>query len=372
MQHKTKPVKNSIGINSQFIIMMSLLNLGITFLSFVLGYVVYGWAINSGFLTSTCSDDFSISSIDFIWIFLVLFAGLMLSAGLAYTYGKRYTQPIDALANVIQQIQQGDLSSRIEEPHHHIPHEFKLLIQNFNAMANQLEISVKNSTLWNAAIAHELRTPVTILQGRLQGIVDGVFVADTKLHHSLLNQVEGLSYLVEDLRTLTLVENKQFRLDLQRTNLKNSLHKCVQMFHDRFEAKGIHTVFKLTDKNVLCDIRRMEQICIALFSNVLRYVDSGQLLITTYQHQDQWILMFEDEGPGIDDQHIKHLFKPFYRLEDSRSRLQGGTGLGLSVIYAIVEAHQGTISYSKSKTLGGSCFTIQLKTDTDPSVSPLS
>lgn len=352
--------------------MMSLLNFGVTFLSLILGYLVYGWAIDTGLLDNISSDDLSFTFPDFIWIFLVLLTGFILSAALAYKYGKRYTQPIEALANVIQHIQRGDLSSRIEEPHHNIPYEFKLLIQNFNAMANQLEISVKNSTFWNAAIAHELRTPVTILQGRLQGIVDGVFVADAKLHHSLLNQVEGLSYLVEDLRTLTLVENKQFRLDLQRTNLKNSLHKCVQMFHDRFEAKGIYTVFKLTDENVFCDIRRMEQICIALFSNVLRYVDSGQLLITTYQDQDQWILMFEDEGPGIDDQHIEHLFKPFYRLEDSRSRLEGGTGLGLSVIYAIVEAHQGTISYSKSKTLGGSCFTIQLKTDTDPSVSPLS
>ncbi|TCB72987.1 two-component sensor histidine kinase AdeS [Acinetobacter sp. ANC 4177] len=359
-------LKNSVGINFQFIIMMSLLNLGVTFLSFALGYLVYSWAIEIGFLDfqSVNSNEFSITSVDFIWFFLVLLTGFFLSTFLAYRYGKRYTQPISALANVIQQIQQGNLSLRIEELHHDIPHELRSLIQNFNAMANQLEVSVKNSTIWNAAIAHELRTPVTILQGRLQGIVDGVFIADQKLHQSLLNQVEGLSYLVEDLRTLTLIENKQFRLELQKTNLKASIYKCLQMFHERFQAKGLNEVVNLTDECVLCDERRMEQVFIAFFSNVLRYANPGQLKITTYKTQENWILMLEDEGPGIDESHLEYLFKPFYRLEDSRSRLDGGTGLGLAVIDAIIEAHQGRINYSKSKNLGGSCFTIQLNLKT--------
>ena len=360
---KIKFNKTSIGISSQLLIMMSLLNLGITILSFALGYVVYGWATQKGLLDmkNLCPDDFSLSSIDYLWTFLMLLTGFLLSTFLAFRYAKRYTQPIGALANVVQQIQQGNLSLRIEQQHAHIPHEFSSLIQNFNAMANQLEISVKNSTFWNAAIAHELRTPITILQGRLQGIVDGIFEADPQLHRSLLNQVEGLSYLVEDLRTLTLVENEQFRLDLQHSTLENSIFKCVQMFQDRFQYKGLHVVFNLTDEAVLCDVRRMEQVLIALFSNALRYSNPGVLSITTQSTQDHWILTLEDQGPGIDDAHLEHLFKPFYRLEESRSRSEGGTGLGLAVIYAIIEAHQGQISYSKSKDFGGSCFRIQFK-----------
>jgi two-component system, OmpR family, sensor histidine kinase AdeS len=360
---KFNTFKNSIGINTQFIIMMSLLNLGVTFVSFALGYWLYSWAIKIGFLDSQSinSNEFLITSVDFIWFFLVLLTGLFLSAFLTYRYGKRYTQPISALANVIQQIQQGNLSLRIEEPHHDIPQELRSLIQNLNAMASQLEVSVKNASIWNAAIAHELRTPVTILQGRLQGIVDGVFPADHKLHQSLLNQVEGLSYLVEDLRTLKLIENKQFRLELEQTNLKASIYKCLQMFHERFEIKGLKEVVNLTDARVFCDPRRMEQVFIAFFSNALRYANPGQLMLSSYTTSDHWILLLEDEGPGIDESHLKYLFKPFYRLEDSRSRLDGGTGLGLSVIEAIIEAHQGQISYSRSKSLGGSCFTIQLK-----------
>ena len=219
--------------------MMSLLNLGVTLLSFMIGYFVYSWAIEIGFLDfqSVNSNEFFITSVDFIWLFLVLLTGFFLSTLLAFKYGKRYTQPISDLADVIQQIQQGNLALRIKQPHHDIPHEIKSLIENFNAMANQLEVSVKNSTVWNAAIAHELRTPVTILQGRLQGIVDGVFIADQALHQSLLNQVEGLSYLVEDLRTLTLIENKQLRLELEKTNLKDSIGNVCRCFMNGFNLK---------------------------------------------------------------------------------------------------------------------------------------
>ncbi|WP_151746371.1 two-component sensor histidine kinase AdeS [Acinetobacter soli] len=360
---RTKLNKNSIGISAQLLIMMSVLNLGITIFSFGLGYLVYGWATEKGLLDlkNACPDNFSFTSVDYLWTFLVVLTGFLLSTFLAFRYAKRYTQPINALANVVKQIQQGNLSLRIEQQQAHIPHELMSLIQNFNAMANQLEISVKNSTLWNAAIAHELRTPITILQGRLQGIVDGVFEADPQLHQSLLSQVEGLSYLVEDLRTLTLVENQQFRLDIQETNLQNSIFKCFQMFQDRFEHKGLHVVFNLTHEKARCDVTRMEQVLIALFSNASRYADAGKLSITTKTTQDHWILMLEDQGPGIDEQHLEHLFKPFYRLEESRSRSEGGTGLGLAVIYAIIEAHQGQITYTTSTDLGGSCFTILLK-----------
>ncbi len=342
--------------------MMSLLNIGITLLSFILGYFVYSWAIKAGFLhyPNTDPEDFSINSIDFVWFFSVILTGFLLSIFLAYHYGKRYTQPINDLAKVIQQIEQGNLSLKIKEPHQDIPHELRSLIKNLNSMVNQLEVSVKNSTIWNAAIAHELRTPVTILQGRLQGIVDGMFVADQKLHQSLLNQVEGLSYLVEDLRTLTLIENKQLHLEIEKTNLKTSIYKCIQMFEERFELKGLSVVVNLTEESTSCDVRRMEQLLIAFFSNVLRYADPGKLMLTSDKTQEHWILRLEDEGPGIDESHIDQLFKPFYRLEDSRSRLDGGTGLGLAVIYAIIEAHQGNIRYFKSKTLGGSCFEIQL------------
>ncbi|MGK9156152.1 ATP-binding protein [Acinetobacter radioresistens] len=345
----------------QLIIMLSLLNIGITLLSFLIGYVVYEWATAYQMIEEyEISSGFSIIPLDFLWIFLVLLTGLVLSTIIAFKYAKIYSQPIRQMAHVAQQIQQGNLSMRVEEHHQQTPHELRDLLQNFNDMAHQLETAVNNSSFWNAAIAHELRTPVTILKGRLQGIVDGVFEADHAMHVNLLHQIQGLSYLVEDLRTLSLIEHQKLRLDWQDTTLEDSIYKCVNMFQSRFEAKQLIIALDLCHHSIKCDIRRLEQVMIALFSNALRYSNPGKLMLTTTVSGDEWIFTFEDEGPGIAPEHIEHLFQPFYRLEDSRSRADGGTGLGLAVIAAIVEAHQGSINYCKSLRLGGSCFRMRL------------
>lgn len=354
--------KTGSGFSSQLIMMMTLLNHGITFLSFALGYVLYELAFHYGLLSpQQFSDDFMFTPVDLVWAILVISFGFVLSTFLAIRYAKNYAQPIDAMASAAQHIQQGNLAARITEPLDQVPQELKILIQNFNAMADQLERSVNNASFWNAAIAHELRTPITILQGRLQGIIDGVFESDQELHLSLLNQVEGLSYLVEDLRTLSLIENQQLRLDLQVSSLKPSILKCIAIFESRFSHKGLKLKLELHDAEVLCDIRRFEQVLIALFSNALRYSNPGQLFMKTVLTDKEWIFTLEDEGPGIDVVHAQHIFEPFYRLEDSRSRHDGGTGLGLAVIAAILDAHHGSISYQSSQTLGGSYFKIALR-----------
>ncbi|NEU35255.1 two-component sensor histidine kinase AdeS, partial [bacterium LRH843] len=87
---------------------------------------------------------------------------------------------------------------------------------------------------------------------------------------------------------------------------------CLQMFHERFQFKGLTTVLNLTDELVCVDVRRMEQVFIALFSNFLRYSNAGQINITTVTTTEHWVLTFEDEGPGINESHLEHLFKPFY------------------------------------------------------------
>lgn len=354
--------KTRSGFSAQLIMMMTLLNLGITFLSFALGYILYELAFNYELLSpQALADEFILTPVDLVWAILVITLGFIFSTFLAIRYAKNYVQPIDAMAVVAQHIQQGNLTSRITESLDQTPQELKTLIQNFNAMADQLECSVKNASFWNAAIAHELRTPITILQGRLQGIVDGVFKPDQTLHLSLLNQVEGLSYLVEDLRTLSLIEHQQLRLDLQQHAIQPSILKCIEIFQSRFDHKGLELKLELQDAKIRCDLRRFEQVLIALFSNALRYSDPGQLLLKTQSTQDEWILSLEDEGPGIEPIHAEQIFKPFYRLEDSRSRRDGSTGLGLAVVSAIIEAHQGKISYHSSATLGGSCFKISLK-----------
>jgi two-component system sensor histidine kinase AdeS len=339
-------MKNKTGISKQLIIALSFTSLSVTLSSLILGYGTYYIAIEVGLISLEKlkeSDEF-FHYLDGVWLFAVLLFGTALSIILGIKLAQRFIVPINLLADAAKKISHGDLSARVEKPMHHSS-EIAELMDNFNDMAQKLETSVENAHVWNAAIAHELRTPVTILQGRLQGIIDGVFEADPILFKNLLNQVEGLSNLVEDLRTLSLFENQQLRLHLETIHFNETAHKVVHMFQEKLEKAQLEVIFDIQASEVKCDQRRIEQVLIALFDNATRYANPGKLLISTRQEQDNWILEIEDEGPGISAEHRKDLFNPFFRLEQSRNKELGGTGLGLSVVQALVIAHKGQVDY---------------------------
>lgn len=352
-------MKNT-SISRQLIITMGILNLALTFCAVVFSCVVYTVALKYSWISIKDLDPNSISlhMIDIIWIISVLCVGFVISSLLSFPFAKRLIEPMNTLALAAQKIRLGDLTARAVTENVSSS-EVTKLIQDFNLMAEKLESSVKNAHIWNASIAHELRTPVTILQGRLQGIIDGVFVADMSLYKNLLHQVEGLSHLVEDLRTLSLLENQQLRLSLENTNLQESIWKCLNIFESRFITAGLKITTKLTDECCQCDCRRMEQVLLALFDNEVRYAQSGILSMTTTVDTQYWILCIEDQGPGISDEHISALFDPFYRLEASRNKSEGGTGLGLAVVNAIVQAHHGHVTYERT-IKNGSLFSIYL------------
>jgi len=179
----------------------------------------------------------------------------------------------------------------------------------------------------------------------------------------LLNQVEQLSFLIEDLRTLSLADNQQLRLNLESVCLSDVITQSVNLLQDRFDQAKLIIETNLSDQACFFDRQRLEQILIALFENEIRYAQAGILRISTQKKSEGLVLTIEDQGPGIADQHIPFIFDAFYRLEESRGKKNGGSGLGLSVVNAIMIAHEGRIEYSKSQALGGSCFSILFKPD---------
>lgn len=353
-------MKSKLGISKQLFIALTIVNLSVTLFSVVLGYVIYNYAIEKGWisLSSFQQEDWtSFHFVDWIWLATVIFCGCIISLVIGMRLAKRFIVPINFLAEAAKKISHGDLSARAYDNRIHSA-EMSELLYNFNDMAQKLEVSVKNAQVWNAAIAHELRTPITILQGRLQGIIDGVFKPDEVLFKSLLNQVEGLSHLVEDLRTLSLVENQQLRLNYELFDLKAVVEKVLKAFEDRLDQAKLVPELDLTSTPVYCDRRRIEQVLIALIDNAIRYSNAGKLKISSEVASQNWILKIEDEGPGIATEFQDDLFKPFFRLEESRNKEFGGTGLGLAVVHAIVVALKGTIQYSNQGSK--SVFTIKI------------
>ncbi|MBJ8499386.1 two-component sensor histidine kinase AdeS [Acinetobacter oleivorans] len=355
-------MKSKLGISKQLFIAFSIVNLSVTLFSMLLGYLIYNYAIEKGWLTldSLQEDWTNFHFIDWIWMSAVILCGCLISLVIGMHLAKRFILPINFLAEAAKKISQGDLSARAYDNRIHSA-EMSELLHNFNDMAQKLEVSVENAQVWNAAIAHELRTPITILQGRLQGIIDGVFKPDEILFKSLLNQVEGLSHLVEDLRTISLVENQQLRLNYELLDFKSVIEKVLKAFEDRLEQANLKPELDLTTTPVFCDRRRIEQVLIALIDNAIRYSNAGKLKISSEVVSENWILKIEDEGPGIATEFQDDLFKPFFRLEESRNKEFGGTGLGLAVVHAIIVALKGSIQYSNQGSR--SIFTIKIPMD---------
>lgn len=355
-----KLMKNKSGISKQLFIALSIVNLSVTLFSVLLGYIIYNYAIDVGWITlSSLQGEWTdFHFVDWIWLSTVVFCGSVISLIIGMHLAQRFIKPINFLAEAAEKISQGDLSARADDRQIHSA-EISELMHNFNHMAQKLELSVKNAQVWNAAIAHELRTPMTILQGRLQGIIDGVFEPNVVLFKSLLNQVEGLSHLVEDLRTLSLVENQQLRLNYEWVNTHESIERVLKLFDDRLAQAQLIPQLDLTTTPVHCDRRRIEQILMALIDNAVRYSHAGQLIIYSQVIDGKWVLRIGDQGPGIAQEYQDHLFDPFFRLEQSRNKEFGGTGLGLAVVHAIVMAHQGTIRYQNKDS--NSVFTIQIE-----------
>ncbi|EPO8926018.1 two-component sensor histidine kinase AdeS [Acinetobacter baumannii] len=356
-------MKSKLGISKQLFIALTIVNLSVTLFSVVLGYVIYNYANEKGWisLSSFQQEDWtSFHFVDWIWLATVIFCGCIISLVIGMRLAKRFIVPINFLAEAAKKISHGDLSARAYDNRIHSA-EMSELLYNFNDMAQKLEVSVKNAQVWNAAIAHELRTPITILQGRLQGIIGGVFKPDEVLFKSLLNQVEGLSHLVEDLRTLSLVENQQLRLNYELFDFKAVVEKVLKAFEHRLDQAKLVPELDLTSTPVYCDRRRIEQVLIALIDNAIRYSHAGKLKISSEVVSQNWILKIEDEGPGIATEFQDDLFKPFFRLEESRNKEFGGTGLGLAVVHAIIVALKGSIQYSNQGSR--SIFTIKTPMD---------
>ena len=224
-------------------------------------------------------------------------------------------------------------------------------------MAERIERMAGERVIWNAAIAHELRTPVTILRGRLQGLAEGVFTPDEKQFRNLLAQVEGLSRLIDDLRMLSLAESGHLELRRDVVDLSFEIDGLVQLMLPDFHAAGFTPVLNLTKETVFCDSARIRQIVLALLDNAKRYAQAGKIYIDTYLSHDTYFLTVEDEGPGISDEIAAFIFDVFERGESSRSRQMGGSGLGLAVVRAIAQLHGGQALY-RHGSQGGSVFQV--------------
>jgi two-component system sensor histidine kinase AdeS len=344
-------------LNSALAILMLKVTLYSTAISFFV-YFVTTWILVNWLGQKDLYDDYTMTGYDWLQFALGTFFSLFASILTAFKFSKHLLHPLISLADTTRKIASGTLSARANVGEVKIK-EAASLINDFNTMAERLETTSGEIKTWNAAIAHELRTPITILHGRLQGLADGLFQPEPALFMNLLKQTDGLMRLIEDLRTISLADSGYLTLRKEIVDLSQEITAITEIITPSLNERKITPVLRLDDVYLSGDAMRIRQAMLALMDNTRRYAVSGIVMIACYAENDNAIITLEDEGPGVPDTLIDSLFAPFKRADDSRSREHGGSGLGLAVVNSIVNAHQGSIVYFPSK-LGGAGFKISL------------
>jgi signal transduction histidine kinase len=308
------------------------------FFSFAIFLSIVGFALNLFGVVHFTFDQFQwFSPLAFV------FFGLIVAAFVFFFFNlRRMSTPLDELLDASNKVANGDFSARVNERPG--PQEMRSLIASFNSMASRLEINDKQRRAMLADISHELRTPLTVIQGNIEGMLDGVYQADEKQLKSILEETQILSRLVDDLRTLALAESGALQLKLESANLATLIRDVASSFQARFDDAGVKLDLSLQDVGALeIDPWRVREVLTNLIGNALRYSPRGKAvkvnLTESAQGGDGSVqISVEDDGPGISSEDLPHIFERFYKSSDSH-----GMGLGLSIAKYVVEAHGGKI-----------------------------
>ena len=273
---------------------------------------------------------------------------------------RRILAPIQAMTAASQRIAAGDYHSRIHPPSRD---ELGTLAESFNEMAGVLERTERRRMELIGDVAHELRTPLSGIKSSLEGLVDGVLPCEPDTFLGMQRDVSRMQRLVHDLDDLSRVEAGQVQLELRPVDIGELIDAAAARLQPQFEDKGValHLVIPLGLPQLLVDANRMTQVLLNLLGNALQYTPSGgQVIVRTWAGRGELAVAVQDSGIGIAPEHLPHVFERFYRVDKSRSRAGGGSGIGLTITRHLVEAHGGRIWASSAGPNQGSTFTLTL------------
>jgi signal transduction histidine kinase len=285
----------------------------------------------------------------------------VLALGLGLVLFRHIVAPVRAVTSAAERIAAGELGQRVPV---RSGDEIGQLAHSFNQMADALARDRRLRQNMVADIAHELRTPLSVIQANLEAMLDGVLPASAEEIASLHEETALLSRLVADLRLLSLAEAGQLNLERSRVDPATLLTSATERLRFQAEAGGVTLATDIPPQlpAVEVDADRMRQVLINLIGNALRYTPPGGRVAVRAAHAGRGELQFQvsDTGQGIRPADRPHLFDRFYRAEKSRSRAGGGSGIGLTIAKHLVEAHGGRIWATSPGEGQGSTFTFVL------------
>lgn len=287
---------------------------------------------------------------------------IVLPALLTWWFAQRFSRPLTRLSSIAQRVAAGDFSARVELNNslERRTDETALLLKDFNAMAASLQQLEGERRYTVAAIAHELRTPVTVLRGRLEGVRDGVIASNVSEFQKLIGHADLLTKLIEDLQLLSLAEAGELRLERTDFVVQDFLKRLHDDYLVKCEQHQVQLKLMLPPEalHVNGDQQRLYQVFSNLLNNALRHTPAhGSLKLRLTAERNTVNIEVQDSGSGFTTEALNRAFERFYRSPD-RGRQRGGSGLGLAISKSLIEAHGGKIELLN--TPSGACVRVTL------------
>jgi len=279
---------------------------------------------------------------------LTLLYGALIGAVIALLLGiflsRTITRPIRELTNATHAVSEGDLSQQVPI---RSKDELGELAKAFNKMSTELARSVNARKQMTADIAHELRTPLSLILGHAEAVHDGVLPPTPENFEIIREEATRLEHLVNDLRTLSLADAGELTINPQIIEPARLLQEVASLYQYQTQKKNIKLDLDIVSplSTIEVDPGRITQVLTNILDNATRHTpEGGTIIISAKQTADQVELSVQDSGPGLPPENIDRIFERFYRTDSSRQREDGGSGLGLAIARSIVQAHNGQLS----------------------------
>jgi len=290
-------------------------------------------------------------------------AAAITALGVSWFVSSRVTRTIGALATASSDVARGAYETRVPVASED---EVGALARSFNEMAAMLEQTERRRRELLSDVAHELRTPLATIDGYAQAVTDGVMRSDERIWAAIRTEVARLTRLADDLQKVSRAEERRLDLRLLPTDPKAIVGAAVVAAAPSFEAKRVQLTADIADglATVAVDRDRMGEVLANLLENALCHTPpQGRVTVSAAADVDQVEIAVSDSGEGIEPAHLPRIFERFYRIDRARDRASGGSGIGLAIAKAIVEAHGGRIVAESAGAGRGSTFRIVLPTD---------
>jgi signal transduction histidine kinase len=296
------------------------------------------------------NDFLFLGTLNTIFIGIGIFS-LVFSVIVGIMLAKRLSNPILKTVNATKQISEGNYYVRIEEKT--TTEEVDMLIVSINHLASSLENQENLRKQLTEDVAHELRTPIAVLQAHLEALVDGVWKPSTSRLQSCYDEVTRIGKLVSDLENLARVDRDNLTLNRTKINLMDVIKMAINTFETEIRNKSLNVRLSGQCGDILVDQDRISQVVMNLLSNAIKYtLDDTNIDIILTESKNAVKFSIKDYGVGIPENELPFIFERFYRADKSRNSMTGGSGIGLAIVKSIVEAHGGNVKVESQVDIG--------------------